>query len=97
MHCPVRMSASFGAEETTERLKGPDPKKPAKSQCYSMMQDVRKEFAVSYSTLKEKQDSMGKDQSSAPMHTVDPNIQAMKWMKERQCSYNDVQLSFWFY
>ena len=31
----------------------------------------------------------------APMHPVDPNIQGMKWMKERQCSYKDVQLGFW--
>ena len=59
------------------------------------MRDVRKEFAGSYSTLKEKRDSTGKDQSLAPMHTVDPNTQGMKWMKEHQCSYNDVQLGFW--
>ena len=47
------------------------------------------------STLKEKQESLGKDQSLAPMHPVDPNIQGMKWMKEHQCSYKDVQLGFW--
>ena len=29
------------------------------------------------------------------MHAVNPNIQGMKWMKERQCSYSDAQLGFW--
>ena len=48
----------------------------------------------SYSTLKEKQDGMGRDQSLAPVHPVDPNIQGMKWMKERQHSYRDMQLDF---
>ena len=48
----------------------------------------------SYFTLKEKQDGAGRDQSSAPMQPVDPNIQGMKWMKELQCSYRDVQLDF---
>ena len=38
---------------------------------------------------------MGKDQSSAPMHPVDPNIQGMKWMKESQRSYRDMQLGVW--
>ena len=93
--CPAHTSASFGTELTMVRLEGPDPKKPAKSQCYSMMRDVRKEFMGSYSTLKEEQDSSGKDKLLAPMHTVDPNTQGMKWMKERQRSYNDVQLGFW--
>ena len=95
IHCPVHTSASFGAEVTRARPEGPDPKKLAKSQRYSMMRDVRKEFTGSYSTLKEKQDGAGRDQSSAPMHPVDPNIQGMKWMKECQCSYRDVQLGFW--
>ena len=44
MHCPAHTSTSFGAEVTTERLEGPESKKPAKSQRYSMMRDVRKEF-----------------------------------------------------
>ena len=95
VHCPACTSTSFGTEVMMVRLEGPDPKKPAKSQRYSMMRDVRKEFAGSYSTLKEKRDSMGKDKSLAPMHTVDPNIQGMKWMKKRQRSYNNVQLGFW--
>ena len=56
---------------------------------------MREEFAGSYSTLKERQDIVGRDQSSAPMPTVNPNIQGMKWMKERQCLYCDVQLEFW--
>ena len=29
------------------------------------------------------------------MRQVDPNTQGMKWMKERQRSYRDVQLEFW--
>ena len=56
---------------------------------------MRKEFAGSYSALKEKHDHAGGEQSSAPFHPVDPNIQGMKWMKECQCSYRDVQLNFW--
>ena len=60
-----------------------------------MMQDIRKEFVGSYSTLKEKQDCVGEDEcagedeSSAQVQPVDPNIHGMKWMKERQCSYRD--------
>ena len=48
-----------------------------------------------YSTLKEKQDIAGKDQSYTPTCLVDPNTQGMKWMKERQHSYRDVQLELW--
>ena len=59
MHCPVHTSASFSAEVTRARPEGPDPKKPGKPQHYSMMWDVRKEFAGSYSALKEKQDWAG--------------------------------------
>ena len=95
MCCLVRTSASFGAEVTRARPEGPDPKKLARLQRYSMMWDVRKEFTGSYSTLKEKHDGAGRDQSSAPAHPVDPNIQGMKWMKEHQHSYRDVQLDFW--
>ena len=51
----------------------------------------------SYSTYKEKQDSAGRDQSYAPTHLVDPNTQGMKWMKERQHSYKDMQLEFWLF
>ena len=29
------------------------------------------------------------------MHPVDTNIQGVKWMKERQHSYRDVQMEFW--
>ena len=94
--CPARTSASFGAEATSRpRPGGPEPKKPGRPQCYSMMRDVRKEFAGLYSALKEKQDLVGGDQSSAPFHPVDPNIQGMKWMKECQRSYRDMQLDFW--
>ena len=96
VRCPAWTSASFGAEATSRpRPGGPEPKKPGRPQCYSMMRDVRKEFVGSYSTLKEKQDWAGGDQSLAPFHPVDPNIQGMKWMKECQHSYRDVQLDFW--
>ena len=76
-------------------LRNPDSKRSAKPRRYTMTQDVREEFAGSYSALQERQDIVGRDQSSAPMPTVNPNIQGMKWMKERQHSYRDVQLDFW--
>ena len=61
-----------------------------------MMHDVRKEFAGSYSTFKDKQDSTGGDQASGEViQTADPNIHAMKWMNECQHSYTDAQLDFW--
>ena len=60
-----------------------------------MTRDVREEYAGSYSALREKQSVAGRDQSSASMPPVDPNIQGMKWMKERQRSYRDAQLDFW--
>ena len=37
----------------------------------------------------------GGDQSPTPVHPVDPNIHGMKWMKEHQHSYRDMQLDFW--
>ena len=60
-----------------------------------MTRDVRQEFRGSYSAYKEKQDMAGRDQSYASSHAVDPNTHGMKWMKERQCSYRDIQLEFW--
>ena len=94
-HCPACTSTSFGIEVTSARPKGSDSKRCAKPQHYSMMRDMREEFTGPYSALKEKQSVVGRDQSSAPTHPVDPNIQGMKWMKERQRSYRDTQLSFW--
>ena len=91
----MHTSASFGAEVTKARPEGPDSKKHAKPQRYTMTRDVREKSVGSYSALKEKQDVAGRDQSLAPTHPVDPNIQGMKWMKEHQCSYNDIQLGFW--
>ena len=93
--CPACTSASFGAEVTKVRAEGPDSKKCAKPQHYSMTWDIREEFAGSYSALKEKQSAEGRDQSSTPTHPVNPNIQGMKWMKEYQRSYCEVQLGFW--
>ena len=89
-HCPAHTSTSFGAEVTRVRVEGPDFKKRAKPQCYSMMRDVREEFAGSCSALKEKQSIVGRDQLLTPAHPVNPNIQGMKWMKEHQRSYCDV-------
>ena len=75
----------------------PRPKETCKVP--ALFHDARCEERVhagSYSALKEKQYGVGKRPiMSAPMHPVDPNIQGMKWMKERQCSYRDVQLDFW--
>ena len=54
MRCPARTSTSFGAEVTKVRPEGPDSKKRAKPRRYTMMQDMREEFAGSYSALKER-------------------------------------------
>ena len=95
MHYPACTSTSFGAEvKTRARSGGLDPKKLGRPQRFSMMQDIRKEFGGSYSALKEKQDCVGGDQSLAQVQPVDPNIHGMKWMKECQCSYGDMQLDF---
>ena len=98
MRCPTCTSTSFDAEVTTIRLRpgGLEPKKPGKPDHYSMIWDVRKEFAGSYSAFKDKQESTGEDQVMGEVvQTVDPNIHAMKWMKECKCSYREVQLDFW--
>ena len=88
MHCPVHTSTSFGTEVAKPRLGNRDSKKHTKPRHYAMTRDVREEFTGSYSALKERQDSVRRDQSSAPTPTVNPNIQGMKWMKERQRSYH---------
>ena len=55
VRCPAWTPASFGVEATSRaRPGGPELKKPGRPQCYSMMQDVRKAFAGSYCTLKER-------------------------------------------
>ena len=76
-------------------MESPEYKKGTRPQHYTMTWDVREEFVGSYSAFKEKQDIAGKDQLCAPMRPVDPNTQGMKWMKECQRSYRDVQLEFW--
>ena len=93
--CPACTSISFGTEVTTSMMENPDSKKCTRPWHYTMMQDVSEEFMGVYSALKEKQDIAGKDQSYASTCPVDPNTQGMKWMKEHQCSYRDVQLDFW--
>ena len=96
LRCPACTSASFGVGvKTSARLGDPDPKELGKPQHYSMAWDVRKEFAGSYSALKQRQGDAGDNESLAQVQPVDPNTQAMKWMKECQHSYRDVQLDFW--
>ena len=95
MRCPVRTSTSFGTEGTTEIVENPESKKNTRPPCYTMTRDVRQEFRGSYSTYKEKQVIAERNQSYASMHLVNPNTHGMKWMKERQCSYRDIQLEFW--
>ena len=95
MHCPVCTSTSFGTEVTRATMVNPESKKSTRPLHYTMTRDVREEFRGSYSTYKEKQDIAERNQSYAPTHLVDPNTQGMKWMKECQCSYKDIQLEFW--
>ena len=94
--CPAQTSASFGTEAMARPTPGgPELKKPGRPQCYSMTRDVRKEFVGSYSALKEKQDLAGGRPIVSTISSSRPNIQGMKWMKECQHSYRDVQLNFW--
>ena len=93
--CPARTSTSFGAEGTTQIEENPESKKDTRPLRYTMTRDVRQEFRGSYSTYKEKQDIAEKNQSYASSHAVNPNTHGMKWMKERQRSYRDIQLEFW--
>ena len=95
MRCPVHTSASFDTEAEKPGLRDPESRRIDKPQHYTMTQDVREEFSGSYSTAKEGQDVAGRYESSAPMFTVDPNTQGMKWMKECQRSYDNAQLDFW--
>ena len=95
MRCPARTSTSFGAEATTATVENPESKKSTRPPRYTMTQDVREEFRGSYSAYKEKQDITERNQSYAPTHSVDPNTQGMRWMKECQRSYKDIQLEFW--
>ena len=95
MHCPAHTSTSFGAEVTTVTVVNPESKKSTRPPCYTMTRDVREEFRGSYSAYKQKQDHAERHQSYAPTRPVDPNTQGMKWMKECQRSYKDIQLEFW--
>ena len=93
--CPVHTSMSFGMEGTVSKMENPEYKRSTKPRCYTMTWDVREEFVGSYSTFKERQDIAGKDHLCVPTCLVDPNTQGMKWMKQHQRSYRDVQLEFW--
>ena len=94
MRCPACTSASFGTE-VTSTVVNPEARKSTRPPRYTMTRDVREEFRGLYSTYKEKQDIAERDQSYTPTHSVDPNTQGMKWMKECQRSYKDIQLEFW--
>ena len=85
----------FGMEGTTDTVENPESRKDTRPPRYTMTRDVRQEFRGSYSAYKEKQDMAGRDQSYASSHVEDPNTHGMKWMKERQRSYRDIQLEFW--
>ena len=93
--CPAWTSASFGTEGTTGIVENPESEKNTRPPRYTMTRDVRQEFRGSYSAYKEKQDIAERNQSYASSHPVNPNTHGMKWMKERQCSYWDIQLEFW--
>ena len=95
MRCPARTSTSFGTEGATEIVENPESKKDIRPPRYTMMRDVRQEFRGSYSAYKEKQDIAERNQSYASSHAVNPNTHGMKWMKERQRFYWDIQLEFW--
>ena len=95
MRCPAWTSASFGTEGTTGIVENPESEKNTRPPCYTMTQDVRQEFRGLYSAYKEKQDIAERNQSYTSLHPVNPNTHGMKWMKEHQCSYRDIQLEFW--
>ena len=94
-HCPACTSASFSMEGRMPHMENPESKKSIRSHRYTMTQDVREEFVGLYSAFKERQDITGMDQSYTPACPVDPNTQGMKWMKECQRSYKNIQLEFW--
>ena len=61
-----------------------------------MMRDVHEEFAGSCSTLKDKHKSVeGGQVAKESVQLLNPQTQALKWMKEHQRSYTDAQLDFW--
>ena len=78
MHCLVCTSALFKPEG---RLKSmvTVPRKSPQTAKFPMMRDVWEEFA------KEDQATRGQ---------LDPEVDALKWMRECQCSYTDAQLNF---
>ena len=61
------------------------------------MRDVRKEFAGAYSMIKDMQkESVGGNQVAGEwVQPLNPETQALNWMKEHQHSYTDAQLDFW--
>ena len=79
MHCPVRTSTLFKPEG---RLKSvvTVPQKSLQTGKSPITRDVWEEF------VKEDQATGGQ---------LDPEVDALKWMKGHQHSYTDAQLNFW--
>ena len=80
MCCLACTSAMFKPEG---RLKSEVmvPQKSPQIGKFPMMRDVWEECA--------KEDQATGEQ-------LDPEVDALKWMKEHQCSYTDMQPNFWF-
>ena len=82
--CPAHTSAVFKPVEK-ERVKSvvTVPQKYPWTEKYHMTRDVREEFAGVYQAAGEEE------------QPLDPVNDALRWMKECQHSYMDVQLDFW--
>ena len=84
-HCPVCMSAMFKPieKEKVNVCSHSATEGTARTERYPMTRDVWEEFA-------------GGDQVARGWEQpLDPEVYALKWMKEHQHSYTDVQLDFW--
>ena len=82
VHCPAHTSTMF---KPVERVKSvvTVPQKSLWTEKYPMTRDVWEEFA-------------GGDQMARGWEELlDPEVDALKWMKEHQHSYTDAQLDFW--
>ena len=97
MRCPAHTSASFNTEEKVKvRSVVMVLEKPVKPQRYSMTRDVWEEFAGAYSAMKDTHKFAGGDQVAEEcVQPLNPQTQALQWMKECQHSYTDEQLDFW--
>ena len=78
-HCLVCISALFSMGVRLKSIVTVLQKSP-QAKGFPMMKDVWEEFT--------KEDQMTRGQ-------LDPTVDALKWMKEHQCSYTDKKLNFW--